>query len=362
MTDPSGGPFRPRLNPALRRLWRDPHTLQLGIDPVRALVISDIDTATVRFLAGLDGQRTYAEAVRDAAAAGLDVGFVTDVLDGLRRGNALLDGADPIGHDQLAPDRAALSLLEDGPEVGTRIGARQCATVVVHGAGRVGGPLAALLAAAGVGAVSVIDDGTVDPSTYAPGGVGAADLHRARRAAAHDALRRAAADVDTATPSPGRRPDLTIFTSGAPIEPEVRNALHAAGLPHLVTGLRETTALIGPLVVPGETSCLRCADLQRGDRDPDWPLLAMQLGGTDRQHTAPADVALALTAAGLAGLQALAFLDGLLPASAGGSLELCLPDWRIRRRSWPPHPGCGCVAPPVEPVGPVIEFPRRHVG
>src|SRR5262249_22612498 len=156
---------------------------------------------------------------------------------------------------------------------------------------RVGGPLAALLAAAGVGAVSVVDDGTVDPSSYAPGGVGAADLHRARRSAAHDALRRAAADVDTATPTPSRRPDLTIFTSGAPVEPEVRNALHAADLPHLVTGLRETTALIGPLVIPGQTSCLRCADLQRGDRDPDWPLLAMQLSGTDRQHTAPADVA-----------------------------------------------------------------------
>lgn len=336
-------PFRPRLNPALRRLWRDQHTLQLGVDPSRALVVSEMDTATVRFLAGLDGQRTHLEVLRDAATAGLPVRFVAEVLAGLRRGNALLDGAEPDRPDRLTPDRAALSLLDDGPVAAERIGARRSAAVVVHGAGRVGGPLAALLAAAGVGAVSVVDEGVVDPTTYAPGGLSAADLRRSRRAAAHDALRRAAPEVDTATPSPDRPPALAIFTTGAPIEPEVRNSLHAAFVPHLVTGLRETTAVIGPLVVPGRTSCLQCADLHRGDRDPGWPLLAMQLGAPDRQYVAPADVALAVTAAGLAGLQALTFLDGVLPATAGGSLELSHPDWRIRRRTWPAHPRCGCL-------------------
>jgi len=340
--------FRPRLNPALRRLWRDRSTLQLGIDPERALVISEIDTHTVRFLAGLDGRRTQLEVLRDAARAGLRVRFVAEVLAGLRRGNALLDGAGSARRpDRLDPDRAALSLLTDGPGAPTRIASRQTAVVIVHGAGRVGGPLAALLAAAGVGAVSVVDDGTVDPGSFAPGGVAAADVRRSRRSAAHDAVRRAAPEVDTATPPPGRPPALAIFTAGVPIEPEVRNSLHAAGVPHLVTGLRETTAVIGPLVVPGRTSCLRCADYHRGDRDPDWPLLAMQLAAPDRQYASPADVALAVTAAGLAGLQALTFLDGLLPATAGGSLELGHPDWRIRRRTWPEHPRCGCVAEPA---------------
>jgi bacteriocin biosynthesis cyclodehydratase domain-containing protein len=353
--------FRPRLNPALRRLWRDPHTLQLGVDPVRALVISDVDTETVRFLAGLDGQRSHGEVLRDASAAGLDVGFVAEVLHGLRRGDALLDGAELDGRDQLTPDRAALSLLDDGPSPAARLAARKAATVLVHGAGRVGAPLAALLAAAGVGSVSVVDEGIVEPSSYAPGGVGAADLRRARRSAAHDAVRRASASVDTGTPTPGRGPDLAIFTAGAPIEPEVRNSLHAASVPHLVAGLRETTALVGPLVIPGRTSCLRCADLHRGDRDPDWPLLAMQLATPDRQHTAPADVALAITAAGLAGLQALAFLDGQLPATTGGSLELSHPDWRIRRRSWPAHPRCGCV-PAQDSVPPPIPLRPRRIG
>jgi hypothetical protein len=29
-------------------------------------------------------------------------------------------------------------------------------------------------------------------------------------------------------------------------------------------------------------------------------------------------------------------------AVTGGTLELVLPDWQWRRRSWQPHPRCGC--------------------
>jgi hypothetical protein len=72
----------------------------------------------------------------------------------------------------------------------------------------------------------------------------------------------------------------------------------------------------------------------------------------DPRHVPPGDLALALTTAGLAGLQALDFLDGGAPPTTGGSLELAHPDWRVRRRSWPPHPACGCTEPPrARPAG-----------
>lgn len=35
--------------------------------------------------------------------------------------------------------------------------------------------------------------------------------------------------------------------------------------------------LVGPLVIPGRTSCLQCADLHRTDRDAAWPAVATQL-------------------------------------------------------------------------------------
>ena len=72
---------------------------------------------------------------------------------------------------------------------------------------------------------------------------------------------------------------------------------------------------------------------------------------------AAGDVAAEDVAAGTAGsgaggselavlLQALAFIDrpGAVPVTADGTLELVLPDWQWRRRTWRPHPACGCGA------------------
>jgi hypothetical protein len=53
---------------------------------------------------------------------------------------------------------------------------------------------------------------------------------------------------------------------------------------------------------------------------------------------------LATLAAAIAAAQALALLDGDDPATLDGSLELRLPDWRVRRRTWLPHPLCTCGA------------------
>jgi len=46
-----------------------------------------------------------------------------------------------------------------------------------------------------------------------------------------------------------------------------------------------------------------------------------------------------------AAAQALAFLDQGAGAAAvtNGTLELVLPGWQWRRRTWQPHPQCGCL-------------------
>jgi hypothetical protein len=55
-------------------------------------------------------------------------------------------------------------------------------------------------------------------------------------------------------------------------------------------------------------------------------------------------ISVATVIAGVAAQQALAFLDGGEPACIDATIELRLPDWRLRRRSWAPHPECGCQA------------------
>ncbi len=103
------------------------------------------------------------------------------------------------------------------------------------------------------------------------------------------------------------------------------------------------SGVVGPLVLPGFTSCLRCADLHRRDRDPAWPALSVQLRIGTRYGAASA-VAVASVVAGVAAAQALAFLDGGEPAVIDATVELHPPDWRLRRRAWPPHPECNCMA------------------
>jgi hypothetical protein len=133
-----------------------------------------------------------------------------------------------------------------------------------------------------------------------------------------------------------------VLAADAPIDENRRAALHAARAPHLVVTAAPDPGVVGPLVVPGLTSCLRCADLYRRDRDPAWPALAAQLAVVPVRGVAT-DVALATVIVGTAALQALTFLDGGDPDCVDASLELQLPDWRLRRRSRPVHPECGCA-------------------
>ena len=245
---------------------------------------------------------------------------------------------------RLGPDLASLSLVPTTRTPFEVVRARRAASVVVHGAGRVGASLATLLAAAGVGQVHVADRGPVRPGDVAPAGVAAADVDRSRTAAAAEALRRAAPEIRSTPPAPGRRPDLVVLASTEPVDTTLRTALAGGRVAHLVAGVRETTAVVGPLVLPGRTGCLRCGDLHRADRDPAWPVVAAQLVGIRRRREEPCDVVLATVAASLAALHCLAHLDGRPSAATGASLELSLTDWRLRRRSWPAHPRCDCGA------------------
>jgi hypothetical protein len=86
-------------------------------------------------------------------------------------------------------------------------------------------------------------------------------------------------------------------------------------------------------------------DLRKADADPLWPKILAQ--ATFARPGPPAcDTVLAAMTATLAAAQALAFVDrpDRVPVTADGTLELVLPDWQWRRRTWRPHPSCWCGA------------------
>jgi bacteriocin biosynthesis cyclodehydratase domain-containing protein len=178
----------------------------------------------------------------------------------------------------------------------------------------------------------------------APGGYLPADEGRRPGPALADAVRRAAPETRTDAP---QAPDLVIVVGADPLgeigPEELRADVRAAGVPHLAVRAGGDLAVVGPLVLPGSSSCLDCADLHRADRDPAWAALAVQLT-VPRRGCPPADLGLSALTAAVAVLQVLGFLDGERTAAVEGTLELRLPDWRIRRRSWPAHPSCSCGA------------------
>lgn len=348
--------MRPVLKPALRRVWRDPTTLQLGLDPARAVLLRGVDGPVTVALGLLDGSRERHEVVDEAERGGTGRRETEALLDLLAGAGALHDaGTDPLlGLDEqarasLEPDLASLSLLHPAAEGATAaLKWRRAASVRVVGAGRVGAQVALLLGAAGVGRVAVDDPEDTGGADLAPGGLRPRDLGRARADAVQDRL------PPHARMTSDQPPALVVLAPTGAGRPDAAELVRA-GTPHLLVAVRETTAVVGPLVLPGLTCCLGCLDHHRAERDPAWPVVAAQLdrrgraGPGGRAGTDACDVALAGLAAALAALQALAWLDapvcGPPPATAGGTLELALPDWRVRRRSWAVHPSCSCWQP-----------------
>ncbi len=322
------------LNPAARLLWRGDRCVQLELGR-RAVVVDGLAADEVRRLTARQlPEAPLSTDTADAMGALLDAGFVwprTAVPDDARQ-------APPV--PRLAAELEALSARR-GEQAAETLAARRSRAVAVEGTGRLAAPIAALLAASGIGRVTVLGDGDVRLHQAVPGGVAPADEGRGFRPAALDAVTRAAPDVVTDPLPLGDRPDLVVLAGDVPPEPDRRDGLHAQQAAHLAVRLDTDHGAIGPLVIPGLTSCLRCADLHRADRDPAWPALAAQLA-VPRRAGAASPVAAAGMLAGLAALQVLAFLDGEHPAVIDGTLELQLPGWRVRRRSWRPHPRCDC--------------------
>lgn len=291
--------MHPMLKPALRRGWRDRETVRFGVAPAHAMVVGPVDPATGSFLSLIDGTRTMPQLIAEAARLDLPAGHARGVVDRLGAAGLLEaptaggPAADAVRADQAAverlrPDLASLSVQYREPAGALeRTGARRAVRVKVRGAGRVGAALAALLSAAGVGRVEVVDGGKVAPGDVLPGGLGAERIGEPRAAAAGALVRRS-------SPWSRRpRPRVPVSESGEPglslvvlaprdglaayaPDPVLAEPLLTAGIPHLYAGVIEGTGVVGPLVLPGGSACAGCDELRRTDAEPAWPRLLAQ--------------------------------------------------------------------------------------
>lgn len=309
MSDPGGRlrAMRPALKSGLLPVWRDRDTVQIGIDPRRAMALSGMRQAAV-VIGLLDGSRDRGQVVAAAASHGIPAITTERILTLLAAGGVLDDfpastlrTLPPGVRARLASELATVSLAYRDPDGGAQsLARRRDVAVWVSGERRIARSIARILGASGVCQVKIGDE-------------------------------------------QDRRPDLAILVG-------VQSAALVSGLatdriPHLAVLASEAIGIVGPLVVPGRTTCVRCLDYVKAGNDPAWPLILAQLAG--RRPDPPAcDSVLAASVAAQAAAQALAAIDKTPAASAAvnGTLELVLPDWRWRRRTWQPHPACPCAS------------------
>ncbi|MDV8003961.1 hypothetical protein [Rhodococcus sp. IEGM 1318] len=143
---------------------------------------------------------------------------------------------------------------------------------------------------------------------------------------------------------------LVVLADDVVTDPRLVSDLVRCGLPHLSVRIRDGNGVVGPLVLPGQSSCLRCADIIRSELDPHWLHLSAQLlGSAGHAESAMihASVALALAEidAALSALDLPSVVD--LPsaasaASLSSTLEIALRPYRITTRRWPRQISCSC--------------------
>ena len=360
--------MRPALKPGLLPVWRNRDTIQIGIDSRRAIALTGMRRAA-GLLRLLDGSRDRMQVLDAARDLGMDPEMTDRVLSLLAAGEALddipastYDTLSAALRARLAPELATASLAHGDADGGARtLARRQAACVRVHGASRAGLSIAALLTSAGIGLV--ISSGPAraqpgranrpgapepasapgpppgpgsPPAPELPAGLPGAGAPNPSPPAGHSAGR------STASRTRPRRPSLVILADSH--RRDLPATLSRDQVPHLAASASEAIGVVGPLVLPGRSACLRCLDLTRAERDPAWPLILAQLAGHAGADPAACDAVLATMVAAQATAQALAFIDRGPAAVAviSGTLELVLPDWQWRRRTWQPHHECGC--------------------
>ena len=345
-----GHGMRPAIKPGLMVVWRDRDTLQIGIDPRRAVALTGLGRAAA-LIGLLDGSREHSQVLTAAEELGIPRDAADQVIGLLAAAGAVQDfpaaelRALPDGpRARLARELATVSLAHGHTDGGARaLARRQAATVLVYGVGPVGAEIASLLTASGVG--RVVCTGPVGqpparptvpsrpraqrrgapPAAQTPARTGqrpAADHgrdarpHRAAAGRRHADARPHRARAGRAAgggpaprsrrASPRLRPDLAVLTDGYPAE--LPAELVASGVLHLAASAREAIGVVGPLVVPGQSACLGCVELARSDRDPAWPFILAQAAGQAAQPVACA-ATLATAVAAQAVSQVLSCLD-----------------------------------------------------
>ncbi|WP_370287720.1 hypothetical protein [Nocardioides sp.] len=290
------GPVRWRLRPGLAVLRRGAGVLQVGLDDP-CLRVEEAD-GVGELLAALDSAPGLLLESPDPADPTAPA-WTTHQRAALRR----LDEAGlliPFPGAQ-ADDLDRALLARSGPDAERRRRARAALRVVVRGEPRLVEAVHPLLLAAGL-----------RPEMPAPD-----------PDAAHDPAA------------------VHLLLTGGVVDRERVDPLVRAGAAHLVVSGDATRMRVGPLVLPGDTACVRCVDAHEALPDPRRPLLLVQAARAAERRPPPHDEVLDHLALAWAVRDLGTLAEGAEPTTWSATVDLPA-DGPPVTTAWGRHPECGC--------------------
>ena len=321
---------RVQVNPAFPLFIDDANArARLGDIPATGQVLEDADEGLRRLLRACASEPRrlgdlQALLSQDHGVAPEDTAAAVDELLAARLLVRERDLDSYAADERLMRQALFFSMLQPADEVGRSLDALAACSVVVLGVGGIGSAVATQLVTAGVRKIRVVDDDCVELSNlhrqhlYTTADIGTAKVAAAARRVreyspvtqvdARQQRLRGSGDVAEAIAGA----DFVVNTVDTP-QPHIRRWVNTAcvqaKVPFATAGFSQHMGVIGPIVVPGETACLACWELQD----------ARRYGGTE--IPTPVNIGRVIPAFG----PLCAIIAGMLSAEIIGHVTTVLP-------------------------------------
>ncbi|MFM1779590.1 MAG: hypothetical protein RIS51_735 [Actinomycetota bacterium] len=303
-----------KINPGLKRLWRDPSTLQFGYQP--GYVLKDLSASEERIIRLLeigvpDNQIESLPELAKSSKSEVDsiLTRLSPIL--ISGGTKLKFSAEEI--EQKFSELIRIALVSGkNPDLVMR--ERSKSKVFISELSRAGLVITQALAACGIGRIFTADAKHVNLSDTQLLGYPEASLGVTRASSAKQATRgQAKVELHSRLSDPiYEETNFAILLQQEVVSPQSYQIWLSRDVPHIAVTFNERGVRISPVVVPGVSACLGCAEIEKIAIDPSWLAIAPQLAENPRNL---ADTQSLLFAAAVATRAAVATCDEPNPNS-----------------------------------------------
>lgn len=306
-----------KINPGLKRLWRDPRTLQFGYQP--GYILKDLSPGEER-LVGMLEIGVPENQVRDLPnILKTSPSEVEQMMN--RLAPILISGGTTVKFSQEEIEKKFSELIRIALTTSSNpegvLAARKAMKVFVSDFTRAGLVICQALAAAGVGTIYSNDSKHVSRSDTQLLGHPSSSLGLHRSVSAKQVIGpEARIEVHARLTDPiYEKTDFAILLASDVLSPDRYQTFLSRDVPHLSIVFNEKGVRVSPVIFPGETACLGCAEIEKISLDPSWISLAPQLAQSPRNLS---DTTSLLFAAAMATRACLATGEGKLERNIQG--------------------------------------------